>query len=298
MLALLLIPALLGLAVMFDDDDETTAEADDGLESTTLNETDTEFTGTDNAERITGNDLDNILRGGAGDDVVSGNAGADAIDGGTGADTLYGGSGNDTVSGDAGDDLVFLGAGADQYTPGDTAAEQRDIGDDTVNGGVGDDVIVDLLGANTLTGSGGDDILSAIDALRDDGTRGPATEIGTPDVLRGGAGSDDLIGDNGDEMTGGAGNDNFYIAVDEAAPQEVVTLTDFNVAEDSFAVLRFIETEADPVITFEQNTGQNSVSAFFNGAEIAVLDGLGADDIENISVAVFDEADYLARLNA
>lgn len=117
-------------------------------------------------------------------------------------------------------------------------------------------------------------------------------------MLRGGAGSDELIGDNGDEMTGGAGNDNFYIAVDEAAPQEVVTLTDFNVAEDSFAVLRFNETEADPVITFEQNTGQNSVSAFFNGDEIAVLDGLGADDIENISVAIFDEADYLARLNA
>lgn len=301
MLALLLIPALLGLAFLFDGDDDSdndTNNATDDLDTTTLNDTDTDFTGTETGERAIGNDLSNTLRGGGGGDVLAGNGGDDLIDGETGADTLYGGSGNDTVIGGEGDDLVFLGAGADQYTPGDTAADQRDIGDDTINGGVGDDVIVDLLGSNTLTGSGGDDILSAIDALRDDGTQGPASQLGTADNLSGGAGDDALIGDEGDEMTGGTGNDDFYVAIDEARSQDVVTITDFNVSEDSFAVLRLDETSEEADVTFAENTGQNSITAFFNGAEIAVLNGLDAGDIENISVAVFDEADYLARLIA
>lgn len=300
MLALLIIPALLGLAFIIDDDDSSDsveAQTDD-LDTTTLSETDTDLVGTDDGERIIGNDLENTLRGGNGDDILAGNGGADLIDGETGADTLYGGSGNDTVIGGEGDDLVFLGAGADQYTPGDTAAEQRDIGDDTINGGVGADVIVDLLGSNLITGSGGDDVLSAIDALRDDGTQGPAAELGTADVLRGGTGDDALIGDEGDEMTGGSGDDAYYVGIDEARTQEVVTITDFNTAEDSFAVLRLNETDDEADVTFAANTGQNSVSAFFNGAEIAVLNGLNGNDIEDISVAVFDEADYLARLTA
>ena len=269
MLALLLIPALLGIALLFDDDDsdETTNTETDDVDTTTLSETETSFDGTDSAERAIGNDLDNTLNGGNGDDILAGNGGADVIHGENGADTLYGGSGNDTVSGGEGDDTVFLGAGADQYTPGDTAADQRDIGDDTINGGVGDDVIVDLLGSNLITGSGGDDVLSTIDALRNDGTQGPAAELGTTDVLRGGTGNDALIGDDGDEMTGGAGNDAFYAAIDEACDQEVVTITDFNTNEDSFAVLRLNETDEEAKVTFTSNAGQSSVSAFFGDTQ-------------------------------
>ena len=303
MLALLLLPALLGLALFMDDGDDDTADdmaADpqDDLDTTTLSETDTSFEGDMTDQRITGNDLDNTLSGGGGDDVLVGNAGADVLNGDAGEDTVYGGSGNDTATGNAGDDLVFLGAGADEYTPGDTAATGDDAGDDTVNGGVGNDVIVDLRGANTLTGSGGNDILSAIDGLRDDGTFGPDAELSTADILRGGSGNDALVGDDGDEMTGGAGDDAFFVANDEARTQDAVIITDFNVNEDSFAVLRFNEDGDDEEVTFTHDPANNAVRAFFNGTEVAVLNGVAAADMGNISVAVFDEEDYTARLNA
>lgn len=303
MLALLLIPALLGLALFIDDgDDDTSSDVgdmpQDDLDTTTLSDTETSFDGDDTDQRITGNALDNTLNGGGGDDVLIGNEGADALDGEMGPDTVYGGSGNDTATGGAGDDLVFLGAGADEYTPGATAAQANDAGDDSVNGGVGNDVIVDLLGTNTLTGSGGDDILSAIDALRDDGTFGPAAQLGTADILRGGDGSDALVGDDGDEMTGGTGADAFYTAIDETRAQDSVIITDFNVAEDSFAVLRFNATSEDEDVTFAHDASANAVRAFFNGTEVAVLQGVAEADIAAISVAVFDEADYIARLSA
>lgn len=302
MLALLVIPALLGLVFLFDDDDDSSDDmietTDDGLETTTLSDTETDFEGGDADERAVGNDLDNTLSGGAGDDVLVGNGGADDLNGDAGADTVFGGSGNDTATGGAGDDEVFLGAGADEYTPGETAAEGNDAGNDTVNGGVGSDVIVDLQGSNTLTGSGGNDILSAIDGLRDDGTFGPDEELGTTDILRGGDDDDALIGDDGDEMTGGSGADAFYVAIDETRVQQSVVITDFNVSEDSLAVVRFGDTTAQEDVTFVPDATQNALGAFFNGTQIAVLEGLGEEDIAAITVAVFDQDDYDARLSA
>lgn len=306
MLALLLIPALLGLVLILDDDDDDDStdaiaqDADDGFETTTLSASETDFNGTESAERAVGNDLDNVLRGGAGDDVLIGNNGADVLVGDEGNDTVFGGSGNDTATGGAGDDEVFLGAGADQYTPGATTSVGNDAGDDTINAGVGRDIVVDLRGSNLLTGSGGNDILSAIDGLQDDGTFGPDSEFGTTDILRGGIGNDALIGDDGDEMTGGSGADAFYVAIDESRAQDSVVITDFDVTSDSLAVLRFgdVDPDAEEEITFTRDTAQNLVRAFFNGTEVAVLQGVRADEIAEISVAVFDDDDYAARLIA
>jgi len=304
MLALLLIPALLGLALFIDSDDDsddtaTANGADDDLDTTTLAQNQTDFDGGAGDERAVGNALDNALSGGAGNDVLVGNGGDDDIEGNTGDDTLYGGSGNDTVSGNEGDDLVFLGAGADEYAPGDTAASQQfDAGDDTVNGGVGDDVIVDLLGSNLLTGSGGDDVLAAIDALRDDGSFSPASELGTIDTLRGGTGDDALVGDDGDVMSGGTGSDDFYAAIDESRAQDSVVITDFDVARDTFAVVRLTEDGTDEDVTFTQNAGDSDVRALFNGEEIAILRDVTLADLDGISVSVFSQDDLDARLNA
>ena len=62
---------------------------------------------------LTGNDLANSLRGNAGDDILSGGAGNDTLDGGLGADTLIGGDGNDKYYVDHLDDRIEDSAGSD-----------------------------------------------------------------------------------------------------------------------------------------------------------------------------------------
>ncbi len=118
------------------------------------------------------------VRPGAGDDVVRGSAGAD---------TITGGAGDDRLAGRDGDDAIGAGAAPD--------------GADRMHGGRGDD----LVAYPARSGAVHADL--AGDA--DDGEAGERDRIGRDvERLRGGAGADDLAGDDRDNrLDGGAGAD-------------------------------------------------------------------------------------------
>lgn len=168
----------------------------------TLSETMTTGVGTDGDDTITGSDGDDIVVAGDGDDIISA------------------GDGDDTVAGEAGDDVIDLGAGNDTST---NDRDFRDLavkpsgspaaGDDLIRGGEGDDRIIDILGANTLFGDEGNDILSTRDAEFDQGSA---------DTVFGGAGDDILRGNDGDTLNGGEDTDVFDIEVSGSAGPAII----------------------------------------------------------------------------
>ncbi|MHA6324266.1 Hint domain-containing protein [Roseivivax sp. CAU 1753] len=142
-------------------------------------------------DTLDGGDGSDTLDGGAGNDSVSGGAGNDTLFGGDGSDTLDGGAGNDSLSGDAGNDSLFGGTGDDTLRGGDGA--------DTLDGGADEDSLSGGAGDDSLFGGGGADTLDGGDGA---------------DSLSGGDGDDVLYGGDGDTVTGGAGDDTFYIDPD------------------------------------------------------------------------------------
>ena len=172
-------------------------------------------------DTLEGHDGSQVLHGGPGDDTVSGLAGSDQV---------YGDDGNDTVSGDshkaASPDLIDGGPGVDRieqdWSDGDAAMVLTLAGGaDDGRPGEGDDVrgveqlksfqpgryvgtdgadrieLVQIEGASSLDGGGGDDFLKASDGTdRLDG--GPGA-----DTLDGGFGDDTIVGGPGpDTITG------------------------------------------------------------------------------------------------
>jgi hypothetical protein len=128
------------------------------------------------------------LRGGAGDDTITGDSGADELDGGTGTDTLAGNGGSDTILGGPGIDTavvvpqreapvtITLDGRRNDGAPGEEALMGSDIENVTLStafaGGpvegnntlVGDEGPNVLVGAGTVRGLGGDDVISAAGA--------------------------------------------------------------------------------------------------------------------------------------
>ena len=290
MLGLLILPALLGLALIvniFDDDDDTSAERDDTPAEPEVVEDG--YIGTDASENPVSGPDGGYINGGGGNDSITGSDNDDGLLGGTGNDVIYGRGGSDTVSGDAGNDRVFLGDGDDFYTPDDTSANTA--GEDVVHGGAGNDLISDLRGSNTLYGDQGRDTLVAFDDMNVSGDYLAESERGTTDTLSGGFGNDLLAGDDGDVMTGGAGSDAFWVVDDEDHDQEEVHITDFDTDEDTlFVTLRFGGLSPEPVgLAYDAEAG--AVRATYEGRAIAFLEGLTADDIPAIQTAVVRLAD-------
>jgi Ca2+-binding RTX toxin-like protein len=159
------------------------------------------------ADALWGDSMEDTLKGGNQDDTLNGGKGADTMYGEKGDDTLNGGDGVDYMEGNLGDDTLNAGDGDDQEVYGG-------LGNDTINGDDGVDFLYGEAGNDTLRGG-------------DDG-----------DVLVGGTGADFLFGDKGndwlfsndwltgpdassadlavDDMTGGAGDDNFYSVCSES----------------------------------------------------------------------------------
>lgn len=161
-------------------------------------------TGTAVNDQISGNASDNALDGGAGDDIIYGDGGADTLTGGEGQDWLLfspltrpSGLGPyaDGVEVDlsrADGDLVGFYKSASQTG----AAWLQATGFEHVYGSQGNDRIIGSDAANLLDGAGGDD------------------------TLLGGGGDDHLLGGTstsegvGNQMTGGAGQDSFWVGYD------------------------------------------------------------------------------------
>jgi Ca2+-binding RTX toxin-like protein len=150
------------------------------------------LTGTSGSGQVlTGNDLANAIRGAGGDDVLSGGIGADQIFGGGGDDRIDGGAGVDSMTGGDGDDSFAV----DDYYDSIVEAEGGGVDEALVGSAV-----YYILPANvengTAVGGGWHQIYG--------------NALGN--VLRGGADSDWLNGQGGDDtMIGGKGYDTYYV---------------------------------------------------------------------------------------
>ncbi|MDW5594296.1 hypothetical protein VSS74_08110 [Conexibacter stalactiti] len=158
------------------------------------------------------------LDGGPGDDVITGSSGNDAIAGGAGADRIEAGAGGDTIVDDPPEgpfsaDLIDGGPG-DPNSPGQdsvryqrTSAVHVDLGAG-VGGAPGEGDR--LSGIENADGGSGDDVLigdehdNALNAT----SPVPSAAKGA-DRVEGRGGDDDLRGDAGALLFGGAGDDRF-----------------------------------------------------------------------------------------
>ncbi|MBW4456527.1 MAG: calcium-binding protein [Nostoc indistinguendum CM1-VF10] len=130
---------------------------------------------------------DKIVADGA-NDIIDALAGNDAVNGGAGNDTLIGNFGNDSLLGGLGNDSLDGGSNRDTLDGG--------AGNDTLNGGDDNDTLSSGTGNNLVNGGTGNDILIAQN------------------------GNFPSIGDVGDTLIGGAGNDELRV---EGASNYVLT---------------------------------------------------------------------------
>ena len=200
---------------------------------------------------IAANDAPQTIAGSANDDDITTGGGDDVVNAGAGDDTIdASGGGDNTVNAGTGDDVV---------TGGD--------GDDVLNGSLGADVLTGGAGADVLNGGFGADTLTSVDAA---GTN-------AADTLLGGAGADVLIGDDGDMMTGGAFTDTFVVESIEAG-DSVVTVTDFDVAEDQ------LEVRADGALTYVAANDGADTTVLVDGIAVFLLQGVTPAEMADATV--------------
>jgi len=157
--------------------------------------------GNDNLHGETGNDK---LYGGIGNDNLYGQAGNDKLYGGSDNDKLYGGTGNDQLLGESGNDFLSGGNGKDVIRGG--------IGNDTINGGIGNDNLGGGKGNDSVSGGSGDDLIVGVTS-------------GLPIGGNPGLGEIDIL-------TGGSGNDRFFLGDQFAAYYDDQGTSDFAVITD------------------------------------------------------------------
>ncbi|MGQ2964922.1 calcium-binding protein [Methylophilus sp.] len=158
-----------------------------------FNATETEYTGTINADYIYGNNLGNFIDGGDGNDVIVAGSGDDLLLGGEGDDIISGGAGNDVIDAGNGNNVVDGGAGNDYIAAGD--------GNDVISGNAGDDTIFAGGGDDILTGGAGADYIEGQGASAGDETIDGNVYLATSD----------------DFLIGAEGNDTFVITSEENA---------------------------------------------------------------------------------
>lgn len=246
------------------------------VEHLTLQGTAISGTGNDLDNRIIDNEYANVIRGEAGNDTLWG-----GYSGQSGADTLIGGSGNDKYVIDSADDVVieYDGEGIDivsvnasnvDYTLGDTLENLF------ILSGVGTGNKLDnyIEGMGTLIGNEGNDTLE-----------GGRTMIG-------GAGDDVFYSHPRSAMSGGIGNDAYWIdsvdttiteAADEGHDEIFVTYWRWWEYPLGYALGDNVEdlhiTSGTPRGT--GNNLDNHLSVFDDSGSDNILDGgLGADTLE------------------
>lgn len=158
--------------------------------------------------------------------------------------TISGGSVVDTLTGSGGSDTVFLGAGGVTLT--------------------------NVEGIASITGDGGDDIVTVIDA--------------TNTSIDGGAGNDTLTGGNGaDVLTGGTGNDTFIYST---TSQFGDTITDFETGS--------LNDILDFNVAVSAGTGFEQLASGTVAGTTGVLAYIGS--LTGVTAA--DEGDILTALNS
>jgi Ca2+-binding RTX toxin-like protein len=163
-----------------------------------------------------GND---VLTGGSGNDEFHGGDGDDILDGGDGNDLLFGDWGNDILLGGNGADSLFGGMGDDLFrvdSAADQVSENANEGTDTV-----ESAITYTLGANLEN-------LTLIGSAVIDGTGNTLANI--------------LVGnDAANKLTGGAGNDTYYIGAGDTIVEASSGGTDSVFSSVSFTLPANVE---------------------------------------------------------
>ena len=259
-------------------------------------------TGTSAADTIRTDRGDDLLLGGDGNDTLDGAAGDDMVVGEAGKDLLRGSGGDDIVVGGAGDDTMTGWSGEDWLIGG--------AGNDSLNGGEGNDTLFGTSGRDSLEGGAGNDVLIGTDVGADFDFGEAVTEplvtylsetygtAATPavqtrvidalnshgaagvDLLRGGEGDDEIIGDSGDTMVGGSGNDRYFVEYDGvAADFDAVTIRDFDPALERLEIVL-----ADDVVT------GNITTALVSGDTVVSVGGVPVAILSDVAPAAVNLA--------
>jgi Ca2+-binding RTX toxin-like protein len=160
--------------------------------------------GANEGDSIYGKSGNDILSGKGGKDKLYGEGGNDSMWGGTGNDSMWGGTGNDQLFGESGNDFLSGGNGKDVIRGG--------IGNDTINGGIGNDNLGGGKGNDSVSGGSGDDLIVGVTS-------------GLPIGGNPGLGEIDIL-------TGGSGNDRFFLGDQFAAYYDDQGTSDFAVITD------------------------------------------------------------------
>lgn len=209
-------------------------------------------------ERVRGTDFDDVLTGNSSVNVLRGLGGNDRLNGVAGADDMRGGAGNDIYYVDNVGDKV----------------------DELADGGNGTDAVVSFISFSLASAT---QIFGAVERLTLTGTavsgagNGLANVItgnASNNILAGAAGNDTLNGVSGndtingglglDTLTGGLGNDVFQFNNTPNAVTNRDTITDYNVAADTFHL--------DNAVFAGLAAGALASGAFHVGAAAAAAD--------------------------
>ncbi len=252
----------------------------------------------DEARGLEGNDT---LYGGPGSDMLNGNQGSDLMyaDSNTatagGNDSVYGGTGNDTVIG------ARFGFGGDVLNgnKGDDIVVASQYGSDTAYGGQDSDTLYGHLGGHDLIGNLGNDLIYM-------GAQGSDRGFGSDgdDTLVGGSGSDILSGEGGKDtfiFQAGTAAQVLGINLIEGGYGGTDTIADFSQGGGVGDQIKIDELDYGSTVNVKNTTGgvlitiagtarANAEAAnqtiFVQGANVAAMLGVGADDITVNGVVV------------
>ena len=204
------------------------------------------------ADVLFGDGLANSLLGLAGNDFISGGAGADIVEGGTSNDMLDGGAGSDVLSGGGGNDTASFGAAVSASLETGVAVDGSGGVDvltaiENLTGSNFDDELVGDVGANSLLGLDGDD------------------------SLNGGDGEDSLAGGNGaDTLDGGEGVDTAsFSGASEGVDSSLLDATASTLAGNG---------DTDTLLSIENLLGSDFADRLAGDANDNHLNGGAGDD--------------------
>ena len=302
LILLLIFPLALGGLLLSNgddsDDDQVKDETDTAPEANKID-------GTAENDVLHGTGGDDIIEGGGGNNLIFGLGGNDTLLGGDGVDIFAGGNGNDVLTGGGEDDWLAGGNGNDTVDGGagsDVLA--GGAGDDRLSGGDGNDLLIGSTGADQLYGNTGDDILDGVSpvaghsladtfsgTLREEIATGIGAFFGdaaadadihrfmrdlssdqgedAPDALYGGAGRDWLLGNDGDTLSGGGGQDSFF--VHWTAGNDAVSITDYNAASEAISLIVDGDAATVPEFGVREAASGTGVEVVLGGDVVAFL---------------------------
>lgn len=177
-------------------------------------------------------DIDNVV-GTAVNDQITGHSGANVLDGGAGDDIVYGDGGLDTLRGGEGSDWLLFNpltrsGGTGAYNGGvevrldGTDADLTDVIGVYKNAAATGTAYAEASGFEHVAGSDGGDTIVGTDVAN------ILAGFAGDDVIDGGAGNDDVFGGTsgalGNQLTGGQGNDTFWVGYDINPVARSITL--------------------------------------------------------------------------